>query len=137
MPAPDPQAVFSPQEIADLCASFQRAVVTALLDRTFDAAQWFNARSVGVAGGVAANSRLRADLVTRGAQHELPTFVPSLALATDNAAMIGAAGHAADCAPRVCRARPCGDVEPAAVTAPPRRARLARALDPRLRSCLP
>ncbi len=90
-PAPDPQTVFSPQEIADLCASFQRAVVTALLDRTFDAAQWFNARSVGVAGGVSANSRLRADLVTRGAQHELPTFVPSMALSTDNAAMIGAA----------------------------------------------
>jgi len=88
---PDPQAVFSQQDVADLCASFQRAVVTALLDRTFDAAQWFNARSVGVAGGVSANSRLRADLVTRGEQHGLPTFVPSMALSTDNAAMIAAA----------------------------------------------
>jgi N6-L-threonylcarbamoyladenine synthase len=46
---------------------------------------------VGVAGGVSANSRLRADLERRGRQHELPTFVPSMALSTDNAAMIGAA----------------------------------------------
>jgi N6-L-threonylcarbamoyladenine synthase len=90
-PPPDPASLFTPQEVADLCASFQRAVVTALLDRTFDAAQWFNARSVGVAGGVSANSRLRADLAARGVQHGLPTFVPSLALSTDNAAMIGAA----------------------------------------------
>ena len=36
-----------PQEIADICASFQRAVVDALLDRTFEAARWLDARSVG------------------------------------------------------------------------------------------
>ena len=48
-------------EVADICASFQRVVVEALLDRTFEAARWFGARSIGIAGGVSANSRLRAD----------------------------------------------------------------------------
>jgi N6-L-threonylcarbamoyladenine synthase len=80
------------QEIADIAASFQRVVVTALIERTFDAARRFGAKSVGVAGGVSANSRLRSDLQERGAKREIPTFLPSLALSTDNAAMIAAAG---------------------------------------------
>jgi N6-L-threonylcarbamoyladenine synthase len=80
------------QEIADICASFQRAVVEALLDRTFDAAKWLGARSIGIAGGVSANSRLRADAQRRGERADMPVFVPSLALTTDNAAMIAAAG---------------------------------------------
>jgi N6-L-threonylcarbamoyladenine synthase len=78
--------------IADICASFQRVVVTGLLDRLFDAARRYQAKSVGIAGGVSANSRLRAELADRGARREMPTFLPSLALSTDNAAMIAAAG---------------------------------------------
>src|SRR6185503_5459292 len=83
---------FSAEEIADICASFQRVVVTALLDRLFDAARRYQAKSVGIAGGVSANSRLRAELAERGARREMPTFLPSLQLSTDNAAMIAAAG---------------------------------------------
>jgi N6-L-threonylcarbamoyladenine synthase len=79
-------------EIADIAASFQRVVVEALLDRSFDAASWLGARSLGIAGGVSANSRLRADAEARGAKAGLPVFVPPLSLSTDNAAMIGAAG---------------------------------------------
>ena len=79
-------------ETADVCASFQRVVVETLLDRLFDAAGWYQARSIGIAGGVSANSRLRADAATRGQAKGLPVFVPSLALSTDNAAMIAAAG---------------------------------------------
>jgi len=79
-------------EVADICASFQRVVVTGLLDRLFDAARRYQAKSVGIAGGVSANSRLRAELADRGARREIPTFLPSLALSTDNAAMIAAAG---------------------------------------------
>jgi N6-L-threonylcarbamoyladenine synthase len=82
----------SAAETADLCASFQRSVVEALLDRTFAAARWCGARSVGIAGGVSANSRLRADANAAGARIGVPVFVPSLALSTDNAAMIAAAG---------------------------------------------
>jgi N6-L-threonylcarbamoyladenine synthase len=80
------------REIADICASFQRVVVETLLDRLFDAARASGARSVGIAGGVSANSRLRAEAEARGARRELPVFIPSLALSTDNAAMIAAAG---------------------------------------------
>ena len=79
-------------EIAGICASFQRVVVRTLLDRTFLAARRFAARSVGISGGVSANRRLRADAAARAERTGLPLFLPSLALATDNAAMIGAAG---------------------------------------------
>ena len=65
-------------EVADICASFQRVVVEALLDRTFEAARWLGARSVGIAGGVSANSRLRADAEARGARAGMPVFVPPL-----------------------------------------------------------
>jgi N6-L-threonylcarbamoyladenine synthase len=87
-----PGTALPAQEVADICASFQRAVVDALLERTFDAAKWLGARSVGIAGGVSANSRLRADAEARGARVGLPVFVPPMSLSTDNAAMIGAAG---------------------------------------------
>jgi N6-L-threonylcarbamoyladenine synthase len=85
-------AALSSGDIADICASFQRVVVAALVDRTFDAARRHQARSIGVAGGVSANSRLRAELKAHGDVREMPTFVPSVALSTDNAAMIAAAG---------------------------------------------
>ena len=81
-----------PAEISDICASFQRVVVETLVERLFDAARWYGARSVGISGGVSANSRLRAEALARGESRELPVFIPSLALSTDNAAMIAAAG---------------------------------------------
>jgi tRNA N6-adenosine threonylcarbamoyltransferase len=82
----------SEREVVDICASFQRVVVTTLVDRAFEAAGRYGARSIGVAGGVSANSRLRAELTLHGERREMPTFLPSLALSTDNAAMIAAAG---------------------------------------------
>lgn len=92
-----------PGEIQDLCASFQARVVDVLLDRTFAAARWHGAKAIGIAGGVSANTRLRRELDARGAARELPVFTPSLALTTDNAAMIAAAGlrklRAGDLAP--------------------------------------
>jgi N6-L-threonylcarbamoyladenine synthase len=89
----DPRSsILDPTDVADIAASFQRVVVEALLDRTFEAAGWLGARSLGIAGGVSANSRLRAEAEARGAKTGLPVFVPPLSLSTDNAAMIGAAG---------------------------------------------
>jgi len=82
----------SESEVADVCATFQRLVVTSLIERLFDAARRHQAKSVGIAGGVSANSRLRAELRDRGLRREIPTFLPSLQLSTDNAAMIAAAG---------------------------------------------
>ena len=87
--SPEP---FSPAEIADICASFQRSVVETLVDRLFDAAWRHHAKSVGIAGGVSANSRLRRDATARGEELDLPVFLPTLHLSTDNAAMIAAAG---------------------------------------------
>ncbi|MBI4885697.1 MAG: tRNA (adenosine(37)-N6)-threonylcarbamoyltransferase complex transferase subunit TsaD, partial [Acidobacteria bacterium] len=81
-----------PSEIADIAASFQRVVVETLLDRLFEAARWYGARSVGIAGGVSANSVLREEAAARGTARGVPVFLPSLALSTDNAAMIAAAG---------------------------------------------
>jgi N6-L-threonylcarbamoyladenine synthase len=82
----------SDQEVADICASFQRVVVESLVERTFEAARALGATSVGMAGGVSANSRLRRDAAARGAREGVPVFIPRLALSTDNAAMIAAAG---------------------------------------------
>ncbi|HSK08997.1 MAG TPA: tRNA (adenosine(37)-N6)-threonylcarbamoyltransferase complex transferase subunit TsaD [Vicinamibacterales bacterium] len=90
--APGAPGGFTEAEIADICASFQRTVVEVLVDRLFDAAWRHGAKSVGIAGGVSANSRLRQDALARGEQLGLPVYLPTLALSTDNAAMIAAAG---------------------------------------------
>lgn len=87
-----PDDVLPRQHIADIAASFQRVVAETLLDRLFDAAKFYRARSVGIAGGVSANSRLRELAAARGASSGLPVFIPRFSLSTDNAAMIAAAG---------------------------------------------
>jgi N6-L-threonylcarbamoyladenine synthase len=84
--------VLPAEEVRDLAASFQATVVDTLIERTFAAAKWHGARAVGFAGGVSANSRLREQAHARGARAELPVFLPSPHLSTDNAAMIAAAG---------------------------------------------
>jgi len=75
----------------DLIASFQRAVVDYLLRGTFAAVEAFSAKVIVVSGGVAANRELRARFTAEAAKRNLPIAFPSLALATDNAAMIAAA----------------------------------------------
>lgn len=76
---------------ADLAASYQRAVVRALVERTLEAADRNGADTLAVVGGVAANSELRALLAEA-------RFAP-LALCTDNAAMIASAGRFARTVP--------------------------------------
>lgn len=85
-------AQLPPNEIADLAASFQYRVVDTLIDRAFAAAHWHGAKSIGIAGGVSANSRLRQEALAKAGRSEIPVYIPSLALSTDNAAMIAAAG---------------------------------------------
>jgi N6-L-threonylcarbamoyladenine synthase len=84
-----------PQDVRDLLASFQKAVVTALLRRLKDAVAKHQPASVILTGGVAANSRLRKDAQTMMSSLGVPLFVPPLNLTTDNAAMIAAAGAVA------------------------------------------
>jgi N6-L-threonylcarbamoyladenine synthase len=78
----------------DLIASFQRAVVDNLISRTLAAAEKYDARTVLVSGGVAANSELRRTFEAEGKRLGLEVYFPSRALSTDNAAMIAAAGYA-------------------------------------------
>jgi len=94
--------VFDAQTV-DLIASFQHAVVGNLMRQTFAAAEVFGARGIVVSGGVAANSELRLRFTAEAAQRGLPVDFPTMAMSTDNAAMIAAAawpkyaaGHFAD-----------------------------------------
>ena len=76
----------------DFAASFRRSVVDLLVDKTLLAAQDTGARKLTVAGGVAANSLLRSELMRRGEKAGFQVFMPPKRLCTDNAVMIGAAG---------------------------------------------
>jgi N6-L-threonylcarbamoyladenine synthase len=78
--------------VLDLCASFRRAVVDTLADRSFRAARAIGARSVCVSGGVACNLELRRRFAGEAEALGLRAHFPPPALSTDNAAMIAAAG---------------------------------------------
>ncbi len=77
---------------ADVAASFQAAVVDVLLTKTARAMAATSARSVCLAGGVAANSALRAGTAALADRLGVPAYLPSPAMCTDNAAMVAAAG---------------------------------------------
>lgn len=83
------------QEInpAHVAAGFQQSVVEVVTEKTRRAAEAYGVKQVIAAGGVAANKGLRASLETTFQQINLPFYVPSLPLCTDNAAMIAAAGY--------------------------------------------
>ena len=76
-----------------LCASFARAVSDSLVPRTIAAAKELGYKKLVVAGGVAANSRIRADFEAAAAKNGLELFVPPLRLCGDNGAMIGAQAY--------------------------------------------
>lgn len=78
--------------VEDVAASFQASVVEVLTEKTYKAAMEHGVKQVIVAGGVAANKGLRTSLNTRFSSTNIPLFVPSIHLCTDNAAMIAAAG---------------------------------------------
>ncbi len=76
--------------VPDVAASFQKALVDALVEKTVRAAKEFGATEILLAGGVSANQMLRREMRERA---DLPVRFPPLNLCTDNAAMIGAAAH--------------------------------------------
>jgi len=80
-----------PQQVLDLVASFQRAVVGDLMKKSFAAAESLGAKRILITGGVAANRELRARFTAEAARRGLRVAFPTLSLSTDNAAMIAAA----------------------------------------------
>jgi len=80
------------RQLADIAASFQEAVVDTLVDKTILALQQTDVRAVCLAGGVAANKRLRHRLRDEIERRDIPFYCPSPVLCTDNAVMIGAVG---------------------------------------------
>src|SRR5580658_3442702 len=80
-----------PQPTLDLIASFQHAVIGDLMKKTFAAAESLGARRILVTGGVAANRELRERFTREAAARSVRISFPTLALSTDNAAMIAAA----------------------------------------------
>ena len=78
---------------ASLAASFTKAVSDSLVPRTMKAARELGYDKIVVAGGVAANSRIRADFVTAAEKAGLTLFVPPLKLCGDNGAMIAAQAY--------------------------------------------
>ncbi len=81
-----------PQQLRDICASFQQAAVDMLVERVMRAARDFPNTRVVVAGGVACNGVFRQALKAEVEPEGIQLFIPSPALCTDNAAMIAAAG---------------------------------------------
>ncbi len=77
-------------EVADIAASFQAAVVDVLATKLVRVALDAAVDTVVIGGGVAANSGLRARMVSEGARGDLRVVLPSIALCTDNAAMVAA-----------------------------------------------
>lgn len=82
----------SDSRLRDLVASFQKAVVDALVDRVRKSCRRHGVRSVVVSGGVACNSRLREEFDRVARRGRLRVYFPSPRYTTDNAAMIAAAG---------------------------------------------
>ncbi|MDF1667253.1 MAG: tRNA (adenosine(37)-N6)-threonylcarbamoyltransferase complex transferase subunit TsaD [Planctomycetota bacterium] len=80
--------------VPDVAASFQEAVVDALISKTFKALEAEKLKTLIVCGGVAANSRLRERLQERGEKRRIKVVVPPLKLCTDNAMMIAGLGAA-------------------------------------------
>lgn len=82
-----------PLDRAGLAASFTKAVSDSLVPRTMMAARELGYQKIVVAGGVAANSRIRADFTAAARENGYTLFVPPLKLCGDNGAMIGAQAY--------------------------------------------
>ena len=78
---------------ASLAASFTAAVSDILIPRAMSAARELGREKIAIAGGVAANSRIRADIVRLAEENRRTLFTPPLKLCGDNAAMIGCQGY--------------------------------------------
>ena len=79
--------------VADVAASFQKAVTDVLVEHAMHAVKEFGFKKLAIAGGVASNSALRAAMQKACDENQVEFYHPSPILCTDNAAMIGAAAY--------------------------------------------
>src|SRR5690606_13129826 len=86
-------ADFMHDNIADLCASIQHTIVEMLMERLVEAAELTSIKHVAIAGGVSANSYLRAQLIAAAEKHGWQIYIPPFEYCTDNGAMIAIAGY--------------------------------------------
>lgn len=84
---------FIPTHLDDICASVQHSIVQILLSKLKKAALQYNIKDIAIAGGVSANSGLRAALKQMEAELGWTTYIPQFQYCTDNAAMIAIAAH--------------------------------------------
>ncbi|MBP7016187.1 MAG: tRNA (adenosine(37)-N6)-threonylcarbamoyltransferase complex transferase subunit TsaD [Smithella sp.] len=84
---------FDQDELPDIAASYQEAIVDTLVEKTVRAAEENAIDQIVVCGGVAANSRLREKFGQAAADKKMTLFVPPIVLCTDNAAMVAAIGE--------------------------------------------
>ncbi len=85
--------VLTDDEIGDVCAGFQEAVVDVLVEKTMRAVERYGIKRVVIGGGVACNGRLREKMASAAKSRGAETFVPPPAYCTDNAAMIAGVGY--------------------------------------------
>jgi len=83
----------SSQDVKDICASFQVALVEVLVAKTIKAAKEQGAKAILLAGGVSANDNLKKHLAQKAKEINLPFFYPDLKYTGDNAAMIAVAAY--------------------------------------------
>lgn len=79
--------------VADMAASFQAAVIDVLVEKSFRLAKELGEKTIVLAGGVSANSALRAAMESRGEREGVAIYYPDPVLCTDNAAMIASVGY--------------------------------------------
>ncbi len=84
---------FIDENLADICASIQYAIVSVLIKKLSLATSQTGIKEIAIAGGVSANSGLRTALEKAGKQNGWNTYIPKFEYCTDNAAMIAMAGH--------------------------------------------
>jgi len=86
-------AHFIKENLPDICASVQHAIIESLMEKLVLAAKNTGISDIAVAGGVSANSALRKAVYAAGQKYNWHVFIPEPAYATDNAAMVAIAGY--------------------------------------------
>ena len=77
----------------DLCASLQKTIIDILMDKLRKASVDYDIKEIAVAGGVSANSGLRASFATHAEEYGWTIHIPKFEYTTDNAAMVAITGY--------------------------------------------